>query len=140
MYKGILFELKRERRYINGEDIVGTLYINGVAVCYTLENSRYAISAGLYRVEYSDSPKFGRRLPIIYNDLPGSLSRGIRIHAGNTSSDTHGCILVGREQKSVGSGSPYSARLLESKAALDTLCRIIEMNPKRPIALLIFEE
>lgn len=139
MSKGILFELKRERRYTDGVDITGTLYINGVAVCYTLENSKYAIQAGLYRVEYCDSPKFGRKLPLIYNDLPGSLARGLRIHAGNTVSDTQGCILVGREHKWVGSSSPHSARLLESKAALDSLCRIIEMNPKRTMALVIYE-
>ena len=139
MYNSLLFELERKRRYTNSDDVEGTLYVNGVAICFTLENKQFMIPEGLYSVVYCDSPKFGRKLPLIYDHDKCPPTRGLRIHAGNSISDTQGCVLVGMKTKTVGS-NPYSARLLESKAALETLCKIIELNPKRPIALIICEE
>ena len=47
----------------------------------------------------------------------------------------HNCIFF--ELKWIGD---HTARLLESKLAVETLCKIIELNPKRPIALIIYEE
>lgn len=140
MHNSLLFELERKRNYTpQNNDVCGTLYLNGVAICFTLECREYAIPAGLYTIEYCDSPRFGRKLPLVYNDTDCHASRGLRIHAGNSISDTKGCILVGMNTKTVGS-NPFSHRLLESKAAVDSLCKIIELNPKRPIALLIYEE
>lgn len=138
MHKSLLFELERKRNCTK-DDVLGTLYLNGVAICFTLEHRQYAIPAGLYSIEYCDSPRFGRKLPLIYNDTDCQATRGLRIHAGNSISDTKGCVLVGLNTKTVGS-NPYSARLLESKTALDMLCKIIELNPKRPIALVIYGE
>jgi hypothetical protein len=54
-----------------------------------------AIPYGIYKVEVSMSPKFRRRMPMLL-DVPGF--RGIRIHAGNNTSDTLGCILVGENK------------------------------------------
>ena len=138
MHNCILFELKRTPKHLCDVDaITGVLYMNGVAICRTLENAKYAITSGLFAVDYCDSPKFGRKLPLIHNDTDCLATRGLRIHAGNSISDTQGCILVGREFKWL---NDNTARLLESKLAVETLCKIIELHPKRPIALLICEE
>lgn len=137
MHRGIVFELERCPKHLrDGDSVTGTLYMNGVAICRTLENAKYEIPTGLYTVEYCDSPKFGRKLPLIYNDTECHPARGLRIHAGNSISDTQGCILVGRECKWTGE---HNARLLESKAALESLCKIIELNLKqRPLTLIIY--
>ena len=74
--------------------ILGKLYLNGALVCYTLENVAKAIPCGVYLVQNSESPKFKRELPLIWNSGVPSL-RGIRIHRGNTAKDSQGCILVG---------------------------------------------
>ena len=137
MERALLFSLERKRRFTEGHDIEGLLYVNGVALCYTLEHKLWMIPQGVYTIEYCDSPKFGRKLPLIYNDSNCKPSRGLRIHAGNSISDTQGCILVGRDFKWIGD---HTARLLESKVAVETLCKIIELNPKRPMALIIYEE
>lgn len=74
--------------------ILGSLYLNGAFVCYTLENAAKAIPAGLYNVQNSQSPKFKRELPLVWNaKVPAK--RGIRIHVGNTVASSSGCILVG---------------------------------------------
>lgn len=78
---------------INGA-VLGSLYVGGVKVCDTLENKSKLIPCGEYNLNVSKSPKFGRLLPLVYNDkVP--MRRGIRIHVGNSVKDTSGCILVG---------------------------------------------
>jgi len=59
---------------------------------------RSAIPEGRYAVVISWSPKFEQWLPILLGVPKFS---GIRIHAGNCSEDTEGCILVG-ENREVG--------------------------------------
>lgn len=87
---------------------VGALYIDGVQRCYTLEDEvrertgipvsewkvkdATAIPAGTYRVTLELSTRFGPDTLTI-NDVPGFTS--IRMHAGNTSADTEGCLLLG---------------------------------------------
>lgn len=74
--------------------ILGRLYLNGQMVCYTLENTSKLIPCGVYSVKNSQSPKFKRELPLIYNkDVPAS--RGVRIHRGNSWRDSSACVLVG---------------------------------------------
>ena len=76
------------------EAILGSLYLNGAFVCYTLENADKAIPCGMYTVQNSKSPKFKRELPLLHNARVPS-SRGIRVHRGNTANDSQGCVLVG---------------------------------------------
>ena len=83
-------------RYTRTETaVLGSLYLNGAFICYTLENATKAIPCGMYTVQNSKSPKFKRELPLIYNSTTVKASRGIRIHRGNTCKDSQGCVLVG---------------------------------------------
>ena len=80
---------------------MGILLIDGVFVCWTLEDvvrpvkipGETAIPAGRYDVRLSLSQRFQKLLPEVLA-VPGFT--GIRIHAGNTRKDTAGCLLVGR--------------------------------------------
>ena len=104
------------------EAILGSLYLNGAFVCYTLENAEKAIPCGMYNVQNNKSPKFKRELPLLTSDKV-SASRGIRIHVGNTAASSSGCVLVGmsREVHLLG-----GSKLKESKNAetmVTMLCR-----------------
>ena len=107
-------------RYTRTETaILGSLYLNGAFICYTLENSAKAIPAGLYSIENSRSPKFGRELPLLFSDKVPS-RRGVRIHAGNTYQDSAACVLVGMKRDDA------KERIDESKDAekmVTMLCR-----------------
>ena len=60
---------------------------------------RSAIPEGRYAVVISWSPKFKQWLPILLGGPEFNRKwQGIRIHAGNTSEDTEGCILVGKNK------------------------------------------
>ncbi len=93
------------REYLTDKVTIGSLYVNNVFECYTLEDKdRYlenggvklygetAIPLGSYSVVLTPSARFKRVLPLL-RGVQGF--DGIRIHAGNTAEDTHGCILVG---------------------------------------------
>lgn len=87
---------------------LGRLSIDGIGFCDTLEDlirevpgeaveswkiaGETAIPQGLYKVSVVNSMKFGPQT-LAVKDVPGF--DGIRIHAGNTAADTHGCLLVG---------------------------------------------
>lgn len=93
------------RVFTANDATVGKMYIDGIDTCYTLEDvvrplgekvyGKTAIPAGRYRVDVTPSARFKRDLPILL-DVPNFT--GVRIHAGNSAEDTHGCILVGLEQ------------------------------------------
>ena len=61
---------------------------------------RSAIPEGRYAVVISWSPKFEAWLPILLGGPEFNKQwQGIRIHAGNCSEDTEGCILVGKNRE-----------------------------------------
>ena len=91
------------------EYTIGTLFVDGKRHCFTLEDAerevfgapvkdwkvpgKTAIPRGTYKVIVNKSARFKRDLPLVL-DVPGFT--GIRIHPGNKSDDTEGCILVGK--------------------------------------------
>lgn len=110
------------RNIIKDGAILGTLSFCGVPICFTLENAAKAIPAGYYSVVNSRSPKFKRELALIYSArVPAS--RGIRIHAGNTSKDSAGCVLVGMGRDTV-DGSLTESKLAETMVTM--LCRTVK--------------
>ena len=100
--------LELRRHPSSSNSTIGLLYIENIFECFTLEDvvreipgepveswkipGKTAISAGRYRITVTPSARFKRDLPLL-NDVPGF--KGVRIHTGNTSEDTEGCILVG---------------------------------------------
>ena len=86
---------------------LGTLKINGVYECVTLEDvvrdlgpdgsgkvqDETAIPEGIYKVVIDFSQKFQKNMLHIL-DVP--FFTGIRIHSGNTDLNTEGCVLVGQ--------------------------------------------
>lgn len=94
-------KLKLTRTWPDAACTIGTLSVDGVMECYTLEDvvrtgpkvfGQTAIPAGTYGVIITFSPHFQRDLPLLV-DVPNF--EGVRIHPGNTAADTEGCILVG---------------------------------------------
>lgn len=118
-----------------GESTAGELYVNGIFACYSLEDrvrpagekvpGKTAIPAGRYRVIITMSARFKRMLPLLLG-VPNF--EGVRIHAGNTATDTEGCILVGQR---IDLGWD---RVWESRAAL------AELQPRIQEALDMGEE
>ena len=102
--------------------ILGRLLFGGTCICFTLENRSRAIPCGVYNVANSRSPKFKRELPLIYGYNVAE-SRGIRIHAGNTSKDSAGCVLVGMGRDIAPDGSLTESKLAETMVTM--LCRTV---------------
>lgn len=118
-------ELKLKRRYKGSAYTIGTLYVNGVAFCDTLEDrdrgldasmsasdiagvkvyGNTAIPCGMYRIDMDTiSPKFksrswARKYGGIVPRLVGVKGfSGVLIHVGNTAAETLGCVLVGENK------------------------------------------
>ena len=101
-------KLTLERVKLGEDYTVGKLSADGKFICYTLEDkvreedgisvdkwkvyAKTAIPKGTYSVSITMSNRFKTRLPLLA-DVPGFT--GVRIHTGNSSKDTEGCILVG---------------------------------------------
>ena len=94
----------------------GRLYVNDKFICFTIDPRK--LIEGVYDVIIDYSPKFKCNLPHISNEY-FSMSRGFRIHAGNTLKDSNGCILVGDEVRVKGN----TATLVNSRIALDKLLK-----------------
>ena len=95
---------------------IGKLYVDGVYECDVIEDKdrglddsmtvneilkrkikgQTAIPTGHYNIEITYSPKYKRMMPLLIGVKGFS---GIRIHSGNTSKDTEGCLLVGKNKK-----------------------------------------
>lgn len=88
-----------------GVDRLGRLHF----ICNTLEPFRTVVQRDTYSVMLTFSPRFNRYLPLLCC-VPGH--SGIRIHVGNTTKDTRGCILVGQFDS-------VSNSLINSKVTFD---------------------
>ena len=103
----------------------GMLEIPNFFRCYTLEDVERpekikgftAIPKGKYQVILSYSPRFGRMMPLLLN-VPNF--DGVRIHSGNASGDTEGCLLVGLVM------DLKAEVILNSRAAFDVLYPLLE--------------
>ena len=130
-------KLTLNRKPSFGKSTMGTLYIDGGFACYTLEDEirevpgqpvaqwkikgATAIPAGEYLVSLQDSPRFGADTLTLHN-VPGF--EYIRMHAGNVSDDTEGCVLLGMratDQSLIGGTSRPAVNLVKSevRAAID---------------------
>lgn len=119
-------KLKLVRKVGNAGFTEGRLYIDDVFECYTVEDAirkvkvqnMTAIPAGEYKVILSMSNRFKKILPEVLN-VPGFT--GVRIHAGNSSKDTEGCIIVGavndRDDDDWVGGSKIAMTRLQPKIA-----------------------
>ena len=74
-----------------------------------------AIPTGHYAINITYSPKYKRMMPLLL-DVKGF--SGIRMHSGNSSKDTEGCLLVGKNKK-VG-------MVLESRDTYQRLFKMME--------------
>lgn len=109
------------RRHGTKDYTAGRLYLDGTLECYTLEdeerevkvNGKTAIPCGTYRVTVTYSNRFKKPLPLLL-DVPNFA--GVRIHAGNQTADTEGCILVGADD-----GNWQDAWLGRSREAFNRL-------------------
>ena len=113
---------------------IGRLYVDGNYFCDTLEDTvrdlnkngkfdngekkikgKTAIPYGTYEIKWTYSPRFKKYTPQLMN-VPSF--EGIRIHNGNSSDHTEGCLLLG-ENKKVG-------MVLNSKATIAKFYPIIK--------------
>lgn len=138
-------EIKVKRIARKDSYTIGHIYIDGEYVCDTLEDKdrglkqsddlehikkvkvkgETAIPMGTYKVRMTYSPRFKKVLPLIEN-VKGF--DGIRIHSGNTSKDTEGCLLVGR--------NTVVGMVTQSK---DTLKKLMErMEEDKDITITIY--
>ena len=105
-------KIKVVRETFTDKSTIGSLYLNDVFFCYTLEDKDRgleqsqsliiiqakklfgitAIPYGNYPLIVNKSPKFGRLLPRLQG-IKGF--DGVLIHRGNSAEHSHGCILVG---------------------------------------------
>lgn len=124
-------KLVLQRQKSSGKSTQGQISIDGKFECFTLEDverlqkikGETAIPVGIYKVVLTQSPRFGRVLPLLV-DVPNF--EGIRIHPGNTDKDTEGCILVGQSYAKDFVGN--------SRAAFDKLFAKLQAT-KEPITI-----
>lgn len=126
---------------------IGKLYINGKYFCDTLEDvdrglddsmteadilkqkkyGQTAIPTGIYTVLLTYSPKYKKVMPLI-NNVKGY--SGIRIHSGNTSKDTLGCLLVGK--------NTVVGRLTDSRNTYNALFKRLQQKGSNKITIEIY--
>jgi len=136
------------KRIANKKDYcIGKLYINGVYFCDTLEDrdrglsdsmteeeikqlkvkGQTAIPVGIYTVLMTYSPKYQKIMPLI-NNVKGY--SGIRIHPGNSSKDTDGCLLVGK--------NTVVGRLTDSRNTFNALFKRLQQKGSNKITIEIY--
>lgn len=147
-------ELRLQREATNKGATVGSLLLNGTFLCFTLEDpirevenepveqwkvaGDTAIPAGKYTIILDASVRFHRLMPHLIG-VPGF--DGIRIHSGNTTEDTEGCILVGTTR---GSNCVYDSRiafnvlweLMKAAVAVEEAIHITILNPAPAVVVM----
>ena len=113
---------------------IGKLYIDDAYFCDTLEDTvrdtnksgkfdngeqkikgKTAIPYGTYEIKWTYSPRFKKYTPQLMN-VPSF--EGIRVHAGNTSADTEGCLILGENKQ--------GGKVLNSRATINKFYPIIK--------------
>jgi|TARA_R110002110_G_scaffold278560_2_gene493752 hypothetical protein len=117
---------------------LGTMRFEDGFVCQTLEDpvregekvyGDTAIPRGTYRCTITHSKRFNKLMPLLHN-VPNF--GGIRVHCGNNTDDTAGCILVGMGRNA--DADSDGLQLLASRDAMD------EVQPRIARALARYEE
>lgn len=123
-------KLRLERFEFGPTYTIGELFVNDKDECFVLEDvvrplgekvqNETAIPFGIYKVVIDFSEHFQKELPHLLN-VP--MFEGIRIHSGNTSADTEGCLLVGstwgKGDEILGSRNAFNHLFPQLKAAFD---------------------
>jgi hypothetical protein len=157
-----VIEFLLRRRWFTDRATEGALLAVGVAFVWTLEDvsrglraemplaelvarkvpGATAIPTGRYRIALTPSERARRGalwspradfvLPLIL-DVPGY--QAVRIHAGNRSGDTEGCVLVGLDRS-----RPDDDCIGQSRAALIAVMAKIEAAEREGVVGLVIEE
>lgn len=125
----MLLTVRRERK--DQTAILGTLLVDGVRECVTMERTAVAIPAGLFQMEITYSPHFGKPMPLI-DGVPNRTN--IRLHPANWPTQLEGCIAVGLStdgddlDNSVAAFNPLFEKILAAiKAGEKTSIQILEI-------------
>ena len=143
-------EIKLHRKYRGTNYCIGKLYINNEYFSDVLEDpdrglqntmsvqeiqqlkvkGDTCIPYGTYDITITYSPKFKKRLPLI-NNVKGF--EGIRIHSGNTSKDTEGCLLLGFNK--------IKGKVINSKETVDKFITIVQqaLNNGEKVTIQIYK-
>ena len=84
-----------------------------------------AIPYGTYKVQLTMSNRFKKVLPLLLN-VPEF--EGIRIHAGNTAEDSHGCLLVGENKQ--------KGKVINSAVTMEKLMAILKTGKNIEIEII----
>lgn len=127
------------RKYFFDDTTISHVFIDNKFFCFCLEDAdrnlddsmteeeilskkikgETAIPYGTYKVKSTFSNRFQKNLPLIY-DVTGF--QGIRIHWGNTSADTEGCLLFGLQTLL------EHKRIVESRKACEKFMQVLGNN------------
>lgn len=138
-------KLTLERKYLTDNYTIGKLFIDSVYFCDTLEdtnrdnnkNGKFdngeakiygetCIPFGTYYIEITYSNHFKKELPLLL-DVPSF--ECVRIHPGNTTEDTEGCILVGENK--------IKGQVINSKKYADKLTALIKEQLNKNVKVVI---
>lgn len=118
---------------VSGVGTFGALYHNGKPFCKTIErewkNNKPNIScvpAGLYRLEWHDSPKYGRRLHLVAKSLGVTINGPSQrthclFHTANHPDQLEGCVAPGREFAVININGVSALGVTHSKSTLHNL-------------------
>ena len=112
------FKIEIQRKYSGPDCVSGYLLINGKAVCYVLERPWLgnipeisAIPPGEYPATIRTDATKGWRIEL--SEVPNRTN--VQIHVGNTTADSRGCLLPGKNIDT------SLCKVLQSKDAMDAL-------------------